>query len=112
MAESLDTALTDVLDWAFSPTSPFLGQQAQHAANHCYREAKEWKDAPNDLEEMADIVMIVAHGAALAGYSLPDLAAEVQRKLAVCKAREWSTPDADGVVEHVRATPPASEARP
>lgn len=66
---------------------------------HLDKELAELHERPDNGEEMADVVMLVAHLAYRHGY---DLLAEVARKFAICKTRKWGEPDADGVVEHIR----------
>jgi hypothetical protein len=52
---------------------------------------------------LADVVMALSSVARARGVSLADA---IAAKLAVCKARRWGRPDADGVVEHVRPDAP------
>lgn len=67
---------------------------------HLRREVeRELVPAPTSAEEIADCVMLLAH---LADHAGADLADAVERKLAVCEARTWAPPDAEGVSEHAR----------
>lgn len=75
--------------------------QATHAskAEHLRREAAELAANPTDEEEMADIFLLLIH---LARGTKTDLINAAYQKLRKNQQREWGTPDADGVVEHVR----------
>ena len=62
---------------------------------HLSREVQELRQEPTDLEEMADVFML------LVGLSDGrDLVGAVRAKLEKNKGRTWGQPDEDGVVEH------------
>lgn len=92
---SLESTLSEVVTWAqetFGPSTP----EAKVA--HLVEEAHELAADPTDAEEMADVVMIVAHLAAGLGI---DLNAAIRRKLEKNRSRTWATPDDRGVVRHI-----------
>jgi hypothetical protein len=66
---------------------------------HLAKEFDELREDPGSGEEMADMVMLIAHIAYSHGI---DLLAEIERKFQIVQARQWGEPDADGVVEHIR----------
>lgn len=85
-----------VADWA-DVTFPASTDHSKLA--HLRKELAELEERPDSAEEMAGVVMLVCHLARAHGV---DLAAAIEQKLAICRARTWGAPDADGVVEHVR----------
>lgn len=92
----LDDVLAEVVAWAnttFGPSTP------ERKVEHLRREVLELVADPENAEEMADCVMILAHLAAGLGI---DLAAAVERKLNLNRRRRWGAPDELGVVEHER----------
>jgi hypothetical protein len=68
-------------------------------AAHLQREALELAASPCDPNEIADVVILLAHLAHLAGV---DLTLAVRAKHEINLARTWGQPDSQGVVEHVR----------
>lgn len=99
MSARLEAVLAEVVAWG-RETFPQSTDASKVA--HLLKEVKELERQPSSPEEMADVLMILAH---LAGAHNVDLAAEISRKLSICREREWGGPDADGVVEHVRERP-------
>lgn len=95
-AQSLDRLLEEVNEWQ---AATFPRSTARSAALHLLKEATELAENPTDSEEMADVLMLVAAVAHRAGV---DLRSAVRKKLLKNRRRRWGTPDADGVVEHVR----------
>lgn len=73
------------------------------AAAHLKKEAQELWEDPYDEEEIADIFILLAGVAHLAGV---DLEAAVEKKMKINRERTWGEPDAEGVVEHIRAPTP------
>lgn len=53
----------------------------------------------NEVEECADIVILLMGIAYLKGF---DLLTEVEGKFEVIKERQWNEPDLDGVIQHKR----------
>lgn len=92
--ELLEDLAAEATAWA---NATFTSATNSSRAAHLRREAEELCRDPDDLEEAADIFMLLAH--LTHGR---DLAGAVRAKLEKNKARKWGTPDAEGVVEHVR----------
>lgn len=98
----LGALLESVADWS---EVQFPDSSWRSKGEHLVEEAEEARDAEGDGEELADVVMIIAH---MARERSIDLYAEVERKLAICKARKWLPPDENGVVRHAESTRLAS----
>lgn len=93
--ESLDLLQHEVNAWGRET----FGESTNYArACHLLEEAHELVHEPDDLEEMADIFMLISQCAD------GRLAEAVRAKLEKNKRRQWGTPDANGVVRHIHAT--------
>jgi dATP/dGTP diphosphohydrolase len=86
--------LERVADWG---EAQFPGSTWLAKGKHLVEEAEEARDAEGDGEELADVLMILAH---MIRQAKVDIYAEVERKLAICQARQWLPPDADGISRH------------
>lgn len=93
---SLDALARDIRAWQ---AVTFPRATAASVAEHLRREAEELADDPSSVEEVADIFHLLIAAAEANGC---DLIAEVARKFAINRQRQWQAPDAAGVVEHVR----------
>lgn len=95
--------LTAAHSWANSQ----FGQHRHpsHAIAHLAREVIELSEKPFDLEEYADVLLLVFDAAANAGFSYDTLRIAVAAKLNVNQGRKWGKPDAEGVCEHVKTKP-------
>jgi len=95
-------AVPDTLDSLFEEVRLWQRATFPHAsrhsvATHLLEEAEELFDNPTDDAEVADVAML------LAGTMPPDqLIAAIRSKLDQNKQRIWGSPDADGVVRHVK----------
>lgn len=106
---SLDGTLAEVVAWA---TGNFPEATAHSTLVHLGREAEElidsitWCSAEADRDqseivgELIDILLLTAH--LFARFLHVDLRAEVERKLAINKARTWGEADSQGVRSHIR----------
>lgn len=88
----------EVAAWA---DETFPGQTTDAKCAHMIEEAKEVRDNPGDELEIGDVFLLLCHIAHRAGVN-PLTAA--RKKLAINRVRKWGTPDADGVVHHVKET--------
>lgn len=69
---------------------------------HLQREVIEVMDSPYDAEEYADCFLLVMDAARRAGFDIEYLLQAATAKYIVNTNRTWATPDADGVMEHVK----------
>lgn len=92
-----DAFIRDAATWA---DKQFSAATSASKAEHLRREAIELAESGGkDAEEMADVFLLLIH---LSHGENVDLLEEARKKLAKNKARKWGTPDAQGVVEHLR----------
>jgi dCMP deaminase len=101
---SLDTVLAEVNEWQ---AVTFPRATPSSVVAHLKREVDELAADPTDTGELADVIFLVVGLAYELGLSMTDLAEIVAQKLAINRKRTWGEPDADGVVEHVRAEVPS-----
>lgn len=78
------------------------GRGPEGPLKHLQREVAEVLAAPRDLEEYADLGFLLFDALDRAGFTVEDWCYAMEFKLAKNRARKWGTPDAEGVVEHVR----------
>lgn len=91
--DTLDSLRDEVNLWQ---RDTFLERTPSSIAAHLVKEARELQKAPDDLEEMADVALLL--------FGLADgldLVGAIRAKLEKNKRRTWGEPDAAGVVEHV-----------
>lgn len=91
----LDRFGAEVAQWA---EATFPGQTAKSKADHLVDEARELADAPDDGEEMADVLLLLLHIAHMQGVNLM---LEARKKLEINKRRQWGPADTRGVHKHV-----------
>lgn len=88
-----DRLLADIRAWQ---AATFTQRTPESISEHLRREAHELAARPHDMEEAADVFLL------LVGLTDGrDLEAAVRYKLDKNKARKWGQPDAHGVVEHI-----------
>lgn len=68
--------------------------------NHLKREVDEIIADPSDLEEYADVLILLVDAARMAGFHTDDLLDAAYAKHEVNKKRTWKPADIDGVHEH------------
>lgn len=86
------------------------GRPALPPVKHLQQEVRELADAlestPDDrpaiLAEFADCFLLLFNACHNFGLSYDDVQVIVQRKLDINKTRKWATPDADGVINHIK----------
>ena len=76
----------------------FPGGTPETIVAHLNKEVLELTES-GEPEEAADCLLLLLHHAHRSGY---DLLGVAQAKMEVNRTRTWGTPDADGVVEHVK----------
>lgn len=57
---------------------------------------------PEKRLEFADCFLLLFGAAAADGMSYQDICAAIDEKMEVNKARKWGSPDADGIVRHLK----------
>ncbi|HWD20481.1 MAG TPA: dATP/dGTP pyrophosphohydrolase domain-containing protein [Verrucomicrobiae bacterium] len=78
----------------------FPGETIESVIDHLIEEARELRNAPHDLVEMADVLLLVLRTARLGGFNTNDLVKAARLKLDVCKTRQWE--NIDGNWRHVK----------
>lgn len=70
---------------------------------HLIREVQEAHDAPGDMQEYADILLLLLDASRRAGLTIREVEQAAWWKFDKdLQYRTWGEPDAEGVVEHVR----------
>lgn len=85
--------------WA-NQTFPASGLASTFA--HLREELDEIEETPSDPHEWADVLLMLLHSSRNAGFSMSDLFAACEEKLAICQGRTWLEPDENGVVRHAK----------
>jgi hypothetical protein len=70
--------------------------------SHLRKEIDEAAQAPDDIEEWADCMILLLDAIGSRGFTTDQLKQAVREKMAKNWERTWGEPDKDGVVEHVR----------
>lgn len=91
---TLDGLVEEGVAWA---NATFGHATNQSRANHLVKEALELQQEPDNMEECADVFLLLGHIA----QGPERLAAAVRDKLAKNKLRKWGPVQANGIVEHV-----------
>lgn len=95
----LNAAVRRCGEWADATFAPEGDYRGGSIVAHLAREVIELAEDPRDMEEIADCILLLWH---LAHQNNGDLHAAVAHKFAINQERTWGTPDAAGVVEHIR----------
>lgn len=69
---------------------------------HLEKEAREAQAAPMDIEEYADILLLLFDSSRRAGFTPLQLIEAGIAKVEKCKTRVWNKPINDEPVEHIR----------
>lgn len=78
---------------------------------HLLQEVRELRQAFNEFDErairmeFADCFILLMGAAASAGLSHADILNCIEEKMIINKSRNWGTPDANGVVNHIEENP-------
>lgn len=92
--ETLDDLMEECTVWA-NATFPHASNQSR--ANHLVKEALELQETPDDMEEAADVFMLLGHIA----QDPARLREAVRAKLEKNRQRKWGSVQPNGIVEHV-----------
>jgi hypothetical protein len=93
--DGISTISKDVAEWA---EKTFPNQTPKSKAEHLVDEAKELAEKPGDMEEMADVFLLLVHIAYMQGVNLLEAA---RKKLEINRKRQWGPADERGVHKHV-----------
>jgi hypothetical protein len=86
---------------AFGPGS----SRVDGVIDHIRKELIEIEEAPEDLEEWIDVIILALDGAWRVGYTPEEIARVLEYKLAKNKSRkwpDWRTAPAGKAIEHLR----------
>lgn len=90
---------------AFSTRTFGPGERQQGVIDHIRKELREIEDAPKDLEEWIDVVLLALDGAWRSGHTAEEVVAGLDAKLSKNEQREWPdwrTSDRTKAIEHDR----------
>jgi hypothetical protein len=88
-------------EWSRNTFGP--GRRTMGVTGHIEKELAEIRNAPGDLEEWVDVVILALDGAWRAGHTPYEIVAMMQAKQVKNMARRWpAETDEDKPVEHVR----------
>lgn len=82
------------------------GARTDGILDHLAKEMLEITDAPNDLEEWIDVIILGIDGAWRAGYSPKQIATALAAKQIVNEGRkwpDWRASDTEKAIEHERS---------
>lgn len=100
--ERFEALAADHAEWSQATFGTDSERDWRGPLAHLRKEIAEIEDCPTDPEEWADGLLLLLDGARRAGVSAQTLVGTAERKLAKNKLRQWSSPNEDGSVEHVR----------
>ena len=86
---------------AFGP-----GDRTKGVIDHIRKELVEIEEAPHDLEERVDLILLALDGAWRAGFTPEEIAIGIQAKQLKNEQRtwpDWRTADPDKAIEHDRS---------
>ena len=81
------------------------GARSKGVIDHIRKELIEIEQAPNDLSEWVDVILLAIDGAHRAGHSPEEIAEGVDGKQTKNEKRnwpDWRTTNPDAAIEHVR----------
>jgi hypothetical protein len=96
---SVDTFQNEVADWA-NATFPKEHMSCGPVIDHLRDELDEVEADPTNIEEWADVLLLILHGTRNQGILFSALLDQARSKHAINVARKWGKPDSRGVVRH------------
>lgn len=81
------------------------GSRTAAVIDHITKELREIADAPDDVEEWADLIILAFDGAMRAGHDPQEIIYAIKAKQAKNETRtwpDWRTQPQDKAIEHVR----------
>lgn len=100
MADRAQILFWDIHLWS---RRTFGTQRLGGVLAHLSKEVKELRDDPCDLEEYADVLMLVFDAASHAGYTYLELIKATRQKLEENERRHW-VKQPDGSFQHTEAS--------
>ena len=97
-------------DATFGSGNPTDPQSGLGSLAHLKEEVEELIENPNDIEEWADVTMLLLDAARRRGFTAKQLLQWTLAKLEINKTREWGVPDAEGIVRHIPNPQEAADA--
>lgn len=91
---------------AFSEKTFGPGLRTKGVCDHIRKELEEIDNAPTDLEEWVDAIILALDGAWRTGASATEICIAIEAKLSKNEKREWPdwrTADPDKAIEHIRS---------
>ena len=95
-------------DWLQEQVTEFADKTFGNPGNplpplhHLKGEVDELIEAPNDIYEYADCMILLIQSAMRAGYRMNRLFDACEEKHEINKKRKWGEPDENGVVQHIK----------
>ena len=92
---------------AFSERTFGPGARTKGIVDHIRKELREIEDAPSDIMEWVDVIILAFDGAWRAGWAPQDIVDAIAAKQARNEKRrwpDWRTADPDKAIEHVQGT--------
>ena len=93
--EKLDEIGQSSIDLFGNPTNPLP------TLNHLLKEVKETVEAPEDVVEYADMLILLLGAFKRTGGTAEQLVQAALDKVEINKVRKWGKPDENGVIEHI-----------
>lgn len=86
------------------------GQRTGGITKHIEQELVEIRDAPNDLEEWCDVIILALDGAWRSGHTPEQIEVQLASKMERNRKREWPKPKSqDEPVNHIKRPRPESD---
>lgn len=102
--DKLHELSVDIYKWQ---ESTFPGGTAKARMEHLGEEVNEviveldGNNAESLLEEFADCFILLSGTIVAAGFTMEDIYAAMEKKLAINKTRKWGKPNDQGVAKHI-----------
>lgn len=90
--------------WSAETFGP--GERTDGVLDHIAKELEEVRQAPDDVTEWADVLILALDGAMRAGHEPAEIITAIQAKQAINEARDWPdwrTQPEGKAIEHVRS---------
>lgn len=102
----LQSVIADQSEWSQTTFGSDKERGPTGALKHMLREAQECIDNSLDIEERADVFLLLLDAQRRSGWTFGDLVNAAEAKMKKNKARQWPKPTSDEPVEHVKPPEP------